>query len=424
MSEAALSGNLELIKLLCSLGCSIEEGNSNRFNIAVAAALQSQLPILNFLVSQGVNLMLETVNSDFTIAHAAAQGGNVEALDLAYRQCMAVGYSPKSDGMLEEPVIREGFRSFTPNLNAKGSFSDFLEILHGGRTASMLAAMKQHINVLDWLRQHGDRTLDFSSSEHIGPGIVSIALQSENLAMLEWLKACGYPLEAFEEMGDSIAHVAAMNRKLQVLQWLGVHFGQLFESLNASGETPLLSAASYGHLDAVAWMHAQGASLYARTSLGRTAAHLAAAGGHLALLTWLAEQGCDIRERTYLGYTLACMAAKAGHVHILEWLGAQHAELTHIVHDGTTPILQATFFGHLPVLKWMKRNGLALDERYNEGMTLVHYAARAGHLHILQWLAAQGLSLTALTYTGQSPLAVAHAAGQASTFLWLRGLVS
>lgn len=423
MSEAALSGNLELMQLLCSLGCSVEEGNSNRFNIAVAAAMKSQLPILNFLVSQGVNLMLQNLNNDFTIAHAAAQTGNVEVLDLAYRQCMSVGCSPKNDGMHEEPIIRECFRSCEPNLQAKCVFSDFLEILHGGRTASMFAAIKQHIHVLDWLRLHGDRTLDFSGNEHIGSGIVSIAIQSENLALLEWLMACGYRLEAFEVANDSIAHIAAMNGKLQVLQWLQPHFGQLFESLNASGETPLLSAVSCGHLDAVIWMHAQGASLGARTSLGRTAAHLAAAGGHLDLLIWLAEQGCDIRERTYLGYTLACMAAKAGHVHILEWLGEQHAELTHIVHDGTTPILQATFFGHLPVLKWMKRNGLALDERYTDGMTLVHYAARAGHLHILQWLAAQGLSLTALTHSGQSPLAVAHAAGQAATFLWLRGLV-
>jgi ankyrin repeat protein len=426
MLQAALHGNLELFKLLVSFGCKIEEQNSTQSNLAIAAAMHQHLAMLEYMVSIGVNLMDQRQGNAFTVAHAAAQVGNSKILQLAYDQWMKNGNhisdveSTHETANVSRMVGVEGDTKALDRSRCCNEFSRFLSVQHLNHTAAMYSAKRQDIEMLEWLRTHGDLSLDFSGHVNIGEGIWKLAIHLGATDMLSWLHANGFSVSEYQSHGNSVSHLSVIEGQIDLLKWLKKMFGSnILTTLNWAGETPFLVAVSQGKLEIVQWMYDEGISIEDRTPLGRSAVHLAAAAGHLGILNWLVMHGASVHERTYLGYTVACMAAKAGHVPVLAWLAEQGASLTQIVHDGSCPILQAIFFGHLRVLRWMHRNGFSLSQRFAGGMTLVHFAARSGHLHILRWLASQGLSLIETTHSGLTPIMVAHSHGQMETFTWL-----
>eukprot|EP00892_Ulva_mutabilis_P006715 jgi/Ulvmu1/4415/UM002_0140.1 len=88
-----------------------------------------------------------------------------------------------------------------------------------------------------------------------------------------------------------------------------------------SGYTPLHYAARAGHVNACKLLLQHGASVNAKTTLGRASSlHRAAFAGHINVVKLLVEHGADLCARDADGETALHKAARQGHSDVVELL--------------------------------------------------------------------------------------------------------
>ena len=84
--------------------------------------------------------------------------------------------------------------------------------------------------------------------------------------------------------------------------------------------TPLMEAASGGHVDIVKLLITQGADVNAQSSAGNTPLHYAACGGYTDVVKVLIEATANVEEHNENGHTPLMEAASAGHVEVAKQL--------------------------------------------------------------------------------------------------------
>jgi ankyrin repeat protein len=92
-----------------------------------------------------------------------------------------------------------------------------------------------------------------------------------------------------------------------------VALGADMEAKTAAGETPLHSAASHGHVEAVKALVALGADMEAKGAVGATPLHTAAANGHVEAVMALVALGADMEAKTANGETPLLICRRRGH---------------------------------------------------------------------------------------------------------------
>uniref|UniRef100_A0AAV1T869 Ankyrin repeat-containing domain n=1 Tax=Peronospora matthiolae TaxID=2874970 RepID=A0AAV1T869_9STRA len=127
------------------------------------------------------------------------------------------------------------------------------------------------------------------------------------------------------------------------------------------------SAAEFGHLDVVQWLHAN-----RREGCTTDAMDMAACNGHLEIVQWLHEhrhEGCTSNAIDF--------AAQHGHVKVIKWLHSNRTEgATHYAIDN------AATSGHLDVIQWLYTHR---DEGCSQ--SAIVNAIYAGHEDVARWLA-------------------------------------
>lgn len=78
--------------------------------------------------------------------------------------------------------------------------------------------------------------------------------------------------------------------------------------------TPLMEAASAGHVDIIALLLKHDADVNAQSSTGNTPLMYACAGGHEDAVRLLLERGANVEDHNENGHTPLMEAASAGHV--------------------------------------------------------------------------------------------------------------
>ena len=89
-------------------------------------------------------------------------------------------------------------------------------------------------------------------------------------------------------------HAAARKGDLEAVKAFVETDPAQIKALNASGSTPLIVAASNGHMQVVVFLLEKGADIQAANKWGRTALHYAVDGGNLEVAKLLLEKGADI----------------------------------------------------------------------------------------------------------------------------------
>ncbi|KAG7390048.1 hypothetical protein PHYPSEUDO_009010 [Phytophthora pseudosyringae] len=128
------------------------------------------------------------------------------------------------------------------------------------------------------------------------------------------------------------------------------------------------SAAEFGHLDVVQWLHAN-----RKEGCTTDALDMAAYNGHLEIVQWLHEnrkEGCTSNAIDF--------AAQHGHLKVVQWLHYNRKEgATHYAIDN------AATFGHLEVIQWLHAHR---DE--GSSQSAVVNALHGGHEEVARWLVA------------------------------------
>lgn len=80
--------------------------------------------------------------------------------------------------------------------------------------------------------------------------------------------------------------------------------------------TPLMEAASAGHLEIVKLLLSHNADVNAHCATGNTPLMFACAGGHVEVVKELLKHGANVEEQNENGHTPLMEAASAGHVEV------------------------------------------------------------------------------------------------------------
>jgi ankyrin repeat protein len=152
----------------------------------------------------------------------------------------------------------------------------------------------------------------------------------------------------------------------------------------AEGETPIMTAARTGVVEAVELLAARGAVVDAVEAWrGQTALMWASAEGHSATVRALLHRGADFRVRSKAGFTALLFAARDGQVDALRTLLDAGAAAKDAAADGTSALVLAIINGHFT----------AADLLLDRGADPNAADARGSALHALAWLRRPGWPL-------------------------------
>ena len=105
------------------------------------------------------------------------------------------------------------------------------------------------------------------------------------------------------------------------------------------GQTPLMTAARTGKLDAVEALLAHGAAVDAAEGFrGQTALMWAAGEGHLDVVTALVDAGANVNAKSKAGSTPLLFAVRETHVDTLRYLLDHGANANDLAPDGTSAL--------------------------------------------------------------------------------------
>jgi ankyrin repeat protein len=91
-----------------------------------------------------------------------------------------------------------------------------------------------------------------------------------------------------------------------------------------TGQTPLMAAATYGHLTILNVLIEMGVDLNAKSKNGSTALMLAAAEGHTEIVITLLDKGADSNIKNTHGETALILAANDHHTDVVNLLNQTH----------------------------------------------------------------------------------------------------
>ena len=127
--------------------------------------------------------------------------------------------------------------------------------------------------------------------------------------------------------GYSALHYACAGGGLETVKALVAQGAKVNLGCKDNGDTPLLVAAKYGHVNIMKWLLTQGASVTERENNGYTVLLCAAHNGHLKVVQWLVGQGVSITEKADGGFSALLCAASGGHLDVVQWLVGQGASI-------------------------------------------------------------------------------------------------
>jgi ankyrin repeat protein len=151
--------------------------------------------------------------------------------------------------------------------------------------------------------------------------------------------------------------------------------------------TPLIQAATAGHLEIVKLLTGKGADIHARRPHEKTALHCAAEHGHEEVVAHLLDKGAQPSHQIESGNTPLMLAIRNGHtrvaLRILDHMGGQGLEAK-CKSEGRTALHLAVHEGHMELVPILLNHGARADTTDIFGTSALQTAVDWGHLEIVQ----------------------------------------
>ena len=154
---------------------------------------------------------------------------------------------------------------------------------------------------------------------------------------------------------------------------------------------------------------------------GSTPLLWAASGGHVHIMDWLFDTTApDVNEGNDVGRTALMFAVKYRHIVAAQWLMAKGADVRAASKDGSPVFHWAIFGGDLAIMNWLSGlDGVDLHASNNFGCTAVHWAAAKGDVSVMRWLFDHGVDFTIVNEAQHDALNKAAWKGKSDALQWL-----
>ncbi len=191
-----------------------------------------------------------------------------------------------------------------------------------------------------------------------------------------------------------------------------VRAGANIEARNRfDGSTPLILAASGGHVTTIIALHTAGADIEAKTNNGNTPLICASANGHREAVNTLLRAAANPQAKDENGGTPLMHAAIHGDPYVIGALLTGGANIEARNNDGNTALIVAAARGRHNAIVALLTGGANIEARNNDGNTALIAAAARGHRGAIGALLIGGANIEARNNDGNTALITAAARG-------------
>lgn len=193
--------------------------------------------------------------------------------------------------------------------------------------------------------------------------------------------------------------------------------------------TPLIPAASAGHLDVVKLLLKEGADVNAKDKDGINALMEASIMGHTKIVDLLLKEGVEVDAPANSGVTALWLASGEGKVDVMKSLLKKDADANNARSDNISALMTASVGGHADAVKLLVENGADARFADGEGVTPLMNAAENGTASVLKLLVesksatkdedTKGKYVDLVSGTGFTALIIASAHGHSSAIEYL-----
>lgn len=379
---AAGNGNVECLRLLLDAGSKINARDDDRWSPLAWAAKNGSTECLQLLLERGAKVRVKDAEGR-TPLMLAVRAGHVDGARILLQH--------------GDPVHIADNNAISP-------------LMH--------AAREGEAECVRLLLEHG---APVNATTPEGVSALTKAVQAGNPdCVKELLKAGADPLIKNKNTDDTLLHAAARVGFAEGVQLL-CEAGVPVNSLNSSGESPLLLATDRGSVSCVGVLLRNGADVNLVGENVKSPILLAIERGNEAIVKQLLASGAEFGPTNEKKAGLLHYAAQHAddETDMLELLLQHGADLHATDADGLTPLFYAARSADPKVVKWLIQRGAKTDTLTANGSTLMYYAAQNNNSRVMRYLVKLGLNPLALNHEQASPLHAAAKAGQNTTVTYL-----
>ena len=181
-------------------------------------------------------------------------------------------------------------------------------------------------------------------------------------------------------------------------------------SKNDRGCTPLIIAASKGHIECIRLLlDRKDIDIEKKSTSGITALNAAVFFGHHDALKLLLDRNAKIESKNFIALNTA---ARQGHLDCVKCLLDTNANIESKDNDGETALISASQGGHHAVVRLLLDRNANIESKNYSGWTSLMAAAALGHHDVVRLLLDRNADIESTDSTGHTSLSISAGQGQ------------